>query len=271
MKSLRSFFAIIMMGVMVISTVSLGGCGKSEEKLKEIIETTLEEKYDEEFVCLDVWVNGGDSYYGVCYPKNNQELLFECLFYTNGDLISDGYASRVISERFSKKLHDLIGDSFNECFVYCYNNGDMFDDMTVQKIKDDEFTLDYYFKKRLETTNDNKITLNYTICFNTSAANKLTYEDEYDLILKSLKQIKQNSDVYGAELSFRMNLCFVPENIYNKCVDYFKENAQIKSSFQDMIEGYPERKYKRLIKFDIGIDIYKLTKDEYVKLRKEVN
>ena len=145
-----------MMGVMVISTGNLTGCGKSEKQLKEILATALEEKYEEEFVCLDVWGNGGDSYYGVCYPKGNNKLLFETIFYSNGSLLRDGYAARMVSEEFSEKLDNLMDKDFKKYFIYCYNNGNMYDDMTSQKIKNDEFTLDYYFEEHNKKYDDNK-------------------------------------------------------------------------------------------------------------------
>lgn len=70
-----------MMGVMVISTVSFAGCDfNSEEKLKETVTSALEDKYGEEFVCFDVWGNGGYSYFGVCAPKKTIALGLRLYF-----------------------------------------------------------------------------------------------------------------------------------------------------------------------------------------------
>ena len=41
-----------------MSTINLSGCGfHSENQLKQTLENALEDKYDEEFVCLDVWTS----------------------------------------------------------------------------------------------------------------------------------------------------------------------------------------------------------------------
>lgn len=61
----KKLISFIIMAVVFMSTINLSGCGfYSENQLKQTLENALEAKYDEEFVCLDVWGNGGSSYWG---------------------------------------------------------------------------------------------------------------------------------------------------------------------------------------------------------------
>lgn len=254
-----------------MSTIGLSGCGfHTENQLKQILENALYEKYGEEFVCLNVWGKAGDSYYGVCYPKSNDKLMFESLFYSKGNLICDYYPKSIVSNELSKEFDNALNHSFGNHFTYCYSNGGIYDEDTAQKIKDNEFTLSYYFKQYSNTYASNEMELNYTICIDTSDI-RIDYDEEWNSILNAINSIQEIGNTNEIDLSFRMNIYFVPNNIFNKCIEYFKENAQIRSSFQDIIEGYPEKKYKRLIRFDVGMDIFPITKEEYINQRKEVN
>jgi len=272
MRRLKTF---MMIGVILLSgLLNLTGCSKrySEKELKEIVQVALENKYQEEFICLDVWSSGGEGFQSVCYPKSNRDLLFETICLKDGNLVRDGYAASIVSKEFSEKFDNEVGSSLGTHFTYCNNAGNMYDDVTAEKISNGEFTLDYFFSTRLETHNNNELELYYTICFDTSGAGQLSFGDEYDEIINALENIKENANTeYGIELSYRMNLYFVPKDIYDDCIDYFEKNAEIRSVFQDMIEGYPVRKFNRLIKFDVGLNIFPITKDEYINQREEVN
>ena len=83
----KKLISFIIMAVVFMSTISLSGCGfHSENQLKQTLENALEAKYDEEFVCLDVWGNGGSSYWGVCAPEKNHDIRFEALFGADGHI-----------------------------------------------------------------------------------------------------------------------------------------------------------------------------------------
>lgn len=59
---LRKMAAVIIMGVLLITTLGLTGCGiQTKRNLKKVLEKALQERYNEEFVCLNVWANGGPS------------------------------------------------------------------------------------------------------------------------------------------------------------------------------------------------------------------
>ena len=131
----KKLISFIIMAVIFMSTISLSGCGfYSENQLKQTLENALEAKYDEEFVCLDVWANGGSSYFGVCYPKDNRELLFETLFSSNGTISYDKYSSMIVSKELANKLYDQLSGIFQEYYIYCYNFGIADDSATAAKI-----------------------------------------------------------------------------------------------------------------------------------------
>ena len=141
MKIAKKLLLILMSAVMMIGG---GGCSMlvSESQLKKTLENSLKEKYGEEFVCLDVWSNGGSSYWGVCCPKDNRELLFETLFSNDGHISYDKYSSTIVSKELANKLYDQLNGIFQEYYVYCYNFGIADDLDTAKKIKDDVFFLE---------------------------------------------------------------------------------------------------------------------------------
>ena len=93
----KKLISFIIMAVVFMSTISLSGCGfHSENQLKQTLENALEAKYDEEFVCLDVWGNGGSSYWGVCAPEKNHDIRFEALFGADGHIAEEGYYASML-------------------------------------------------------------------------------------------------------------------------------------------------------------------------------
>ena len=96
----KKLISFIIMAVVFMSTISLSGCGfHSENQLKQTLENALEDKYDEEFVCLDVWGNGGSSYWGVCAPEKNHDIRFEALFGADGHIAEEGYYAACVAEK----------------------------------------------------------------------------------------------------------------------------------------------------------------------------
>ena len=268
MKIAKRLLLILMSAVMMIGG---GGCSMlvSESQLKKTLENSLKEKYGEEFVCVDVWAGGGESYKGVCYPENNNKLMFESTFYSNGNLSYDYYPTSIVSNELSKEFDNVLQDSFGNHYTYCYDNGGIDDEDTAQKIKNNEFSLSYYFDKYSDAYS-NKMELNYTICVDTSDI-RIAYDEEWDILLKAINSIKEIGKANKMDTTFRMNMYFVPNGMFDKCMEYFKEHAEIRSDFREMIEGYPKQKYNRLIKFDIGLDIFPMSKEEYINQRKEIN
>ncbi|MCI8777478.1 MAG: hypothetical protein HFK00_08855 [Oscillospiraceae bacterium] len=276
---LRKMAAIIIMGVLLITTLGLTGCGfQTKRNLKKVLEKALQGRYNEEFVCLNVWANGGPSYFGVCYPKNNRDLLFEILFIDDGEISYDEYASMLASKELSKELYNQLSEVFQECYIYCYNYKVINDTVTAEKINSGEFNLDYFFETMHEQSDDD-LSLYYRICINKESGISATYEEEYKSLNKATQEIMKIGENHGVKLNLTFWLYFLPSDVYKDGIEYFNNHARARSEFEYIILG-EYRNLKREIRMDYDENIkpfsrkefepMPITQKDYVEMRKSL-
>ena len=260
----------------LFAMTALSGCSIiAEQNEKSLIEDALQKRYGEDFVCMRTWNNaaGGyydDSFYGLCHPKDDESLLFEILLNDDGSIRGDDYGSTIISRRFADIFDEQIGTKLGKHYTYCYNYGDLNDDVTGQMIANDEFTFEYYFNAISKTyTADNVLGLYFTICIDVSEQPSITYEEEYDLIVSALEYIFAIGITYNMNLKVYLDLYFVPNDIYDECLDYFGNNAR-RYAFDNIVEGFPKQ-YNRKIEIIFENNALNITKADYINLRKELN
>lgn len=264
MKRILTF--LLIGGMVVTSVISFSGCnGNSDKELKSVVEEALETKYAEEFECINFWSVGKDYYCGVCYPKDEPDLLFETLFYSDGDINADDYASSIISKMFIKEFDSQIKDIFNEHYTYCYNYGDLHDSKTAQIISNGNFTLDYYFPEMSKKYDNNELKLFFRICIPNSDNTDISYEEEYDIILNAFNTIHEIGEKYDVNLLFRLNMYFLSNQNYDDCKEYFENNATIKSDFDKITN-----EDNSLIKFDYENSVCTISKEEYCDKREGI-
>ncbi len=259
----------------LFAMTALSGCSIiAEQNEKSLIENALKERYGEEFVCMRTWNNaaGGyydDSFYGLCHPKDDESLLFEILLNGDGSISYDDYGSTIISKRFADIFDEQIGASIGEHYTYCCNYSILNDDITCQRIENDNFTFDYFFSSVCEKYDDNKLGLYYAICIDVSKQLDTSYEKEYDLIVSALEYIFAIGITYNMNLKVYLDLYFVPNDIYDECLDYFDNNAR-RYAFDNIVEGFPKQ-YNRKIEIIFENNAFNITKADYINLRKELN
>ena len=122
MKKAKKILLVLMSAVLMIECC---GCGIfiSERKLKKVLENALEEKYDEEFECFDVWSNRGDSYWGVCAPEKNHDIRFEALFLSDGkisEITYEGYYAACVAEQIEEDVQNELENVFNDFYLHSY-------------------------------------------------------------------------------------------------------------------------------------------------------
>ena len=271
----KKLISFIIMAVIFMLTISLSGCGfYSENQLKQTLENALEAKYDEEFVCLDVWANGGSSYFGVCYPKDNRELLFETLFSSNGTISYDKYSSMIVSKELANKLYDQLSGIFQEYYIYCYNFGIADDSATAAKITEGTFSLEE-FLKYMKTQSDSSLPISFRVCINTDSGIQATYEEEYERLNQAMDYIKQLGNIYNVNFELTYFLYFLPSEVYQKSVDFFCENAYPHTNFEYIALG-ENRSLNRCIRMDYDENINPfsrenestpITQEDYSKMR----
>lgn len=266
---MRMLRIILMIGVIIITTGNLTGCGKSEKQLREILATALEEKYEEEFVCFDVWGNGGYSYFGVCAPKKNHSIRFETLFFEGGKISYDGYYAANVAEQIEENVQKDLENIFNDFYLHSYMTVPLYsmedDDIYAQNVRNGSFELDEYIKLVSEKYVDPNYTtsISFVICVNTSAADKISFEEEYDKLFDTFTKIDElgiNAAIY---------LKFVPKKVYSECIKYLETYADAGGGFDNITRDYPV-KTSNTMSF-VNFRNTGFTKESYINQRKEVN
>ena len=266
----KKLISFIIMAVIFMSTISLSGCGfHSENQLKQTLENALEAKYDEEFVCLDVWGNGGSSYWGVCAPEKNHDIRFEALFGADGHIAEEGYYAACVAEKIEEDVQKELENVFNDFYLHSCMTVPLYsrenDDVYAENVRNELFDIDKYVNLANEKWKDPPC-ISFALCINSSSENKLSFDEEYENLYKIFTQIEKSG--IGTIPYIR----FLTKNVYSQCTDYFEAGGVIKSTFKDMVRNYPiqiSNTTTLFVSFQDGK--LKLTKDEYIKQRKEVN
>lgn len=276
---MKKFLSILLSCAFLVTlAICLTGCKGivTERQMKNKVEKALQEKYKEEFVCARIIPgrNLSGSYTTECYPVKNSDLLFDAQFHPdNMEMGVDYYPNAIAALEFAQMFDSNIGETLGTHFISCYHSSGTYDDDTTQAIIDGKFTLELYMSKRysynFQDSIGHKLREGFLICIDSSTLNA-SYDEEWDAIMNTLESIRQRGLDNSTDLCFRIWLFFVPENEYNIGLKYSESNIVSISYLEDLAVG-EEYKFSRVIHFDVGLDTNPITKDEYVKLRKEVD
>ena len=271
MKIAKRLLLILMSAIMMIEG---GGCSMfvSERQLKQRLENSLQEKYDEEFSCLDVWSNGGNSYWGVCAPEKNHDIRFTTLFLTGGKITYEGYYAACVAEKIEEDVQKNLENVFNDFYLHSCMTVPLVsrevDDIYAENVRNESFDIDEYVNLANEKWKNEAPSMSFYLCVNTSKSDKLNFEREYDM----LSDIFPKFDNMG--IGTIVYLKFMPEHKYLECIEYLETRANTNSTFDDMVRDYPVKvsDVNLNISFEGEDATYVLiTKEEYIKQRKEVN
>lgn len=256
----------------LFAMTTLSGC-TTETSVKNMIEEALEKRYGEEFVCHDTWYDNDGayyttSYYGLCSPKDSPDILFEVLINDEGRLWRDEYVSMTASKEFTNLFNEYVGNNWGEHYTYCYNYGMIYDEMTVPCFINGEFSLESYRKHIISLFDDNRLTLYYTICVNTSNQHDDAAK-EYKTLINALKHIYDITKSQGIELKFSLDIYFINSDVYHNCVDYIQNNAILRSDFCEIVDGKPHLKHECVIQIECENGKVSIDENEYIALRKE--
>lgn len=268
----KKLISFIIMAVVFMSTINLSGCGfHSENQLKQTLENALEAKYDEEFVCLDVWGNGGSSYWGVCAPEKNHDIRFEALFGADGHIAEEGYYAACVAEKIEEDVQKELENVFNDFYLHSYMTVPLYscenNDIYAENVKNESFDIDEYVSY-VKEKREWRTSITLIILVNSEKPNKLSFEEEYD----NLSDIMLHIEKLG--IGTIVYLKIIPEKEYLDCIEYLETCANTNSTFKDMVRDFPVKvsDVDLNISFEGEDATYVLiTQEEYIKQRKEVN
>ncbi len=271
MKKAKKILLILMSAVMMIGG---GGCSMfvSESQLKQMFENSLQEKYDEEFSCLDVWSNGGNSYWGVCAPKKNHDIRFTALFLTGGKITYEGYYAACVAEKIEEDVQMKLENVFNDFYLHSCMTVPLksreTNDIYAENVRNKSFDIDEYVNLANEKWKNDKPSLSFYLCVNTSVSDKLSFEEEYDMLSDIF--LKVNNMGVGTIVYLK----FMPEKQYLECIEYLEKCDYAYSTFDNMVRDYPLKAsdVNLNISFESENESYVLiTKEQYINQRKEIN
>lgn len=268
----KKLISFIIMAVVFMSTINLSGCGfHSENQLKQTLENALEAKYDEEFVCLDVWGNGGSSYWGVCAPEKNHNIKFKSLFLTGGKITYEEYYAACVAEQIEEDVQKRLENVFNDFYLHSYMTVPLksreVDDIYAENVRNKLFDIDEYVNLANEKW-QLRTSISIIILVNNVEPGKISFEEEYNTLSKIFEQINE----YG--INTIVYLKFIPKEEYSECIRYLETCASTNSTFDDMVRDYNIKvsPYDTNIDFEFeGNTPITITQEEYIKQRKEVN
>ena len=231
----------------------------------------MEAKYDEEFVCLDVWGNGGSSYWGVCAPEKNHNIKFKSLFLTGGKITYEEYYAACVAEQIEEDVQKRLENVFNDFYLHSYMTVPLksreVDDIYAENVRNKLFDIDEYVNLANEKW-QLRTSISIIILVNNVEPGKISFEEEYNTLSKIFEQINE----YG--INTIVYLKFIPKEEYSECIRYLETCASTNSTFDDMVRDYNIKvsPYDTNIDFEFeGNTPITITQEEYIKQRKEVN
>lgn len=104
--------------------VSLTGCNEwknyfhTEASLSRVAEKSLEEKYNEEFIIHDVWDKSQGTFFAVCSPKADEEIVFELVAWKDGSgLCHDEYEQAILANYIGEEIKAKVLKTYSSCLV----------------------------------------------------------------------------------------------------------------------------------------------------------
>lgn len=257
-SGIKIFIAVVI--ALILVPMAYAMCHFKEfrrEYYKMTIAHNLKTKYGEEFKCISVSIDGGAITF-VSYPKKDQSLLFDGLVGSY-----DTYPGAIISKDDSLILEEYMSSELGDVFVYCMpdiqSNSETTHMINVGRNTPDELRSVSYYPRRF-----------FYVILNVSFAQNRTFEDEYDMILRSTNEFiefyKQN---YDLDIVVDLGIIFVNSEEYEFAKTYFQTHVGTDFEFNREIMSLP-------IVMEIGkpdsrfVEKPLITKEEYVAQRRDI-
>lgn len=245
---------IKVLAILLLFCILLSGCNEwknyihTDASLTRAAEKALEKKYDEEFIIHKVWVACQTTFYAVCSPKSDEEVVFEAEIWKDGrGVYQDEYAEGVVAKQIREKLLSELPELFGECFVYV----SVWGKAKTEFSREAEITIDDYLKQ-VEGVQHCLI----HILVGKDRLQVKNIKKEYNYFEKNM--------IKGLVPEVGCGIYFVTEDVMKQSREYFQINAQGRTPYYDLIEECPH--------IGLGYSNWTINKtyEEYEKMRTEV-
>lgn len=211
--------------LMIFLALGVSGCSIFCPDRDDIAKKLLKEKYNEDFDILSSGEGHGilpyDTFKVVAAPKSNHNLLFEAKVEQEGAYMIDEYVEALVEDEIKQIVSGKISELTDGFFmkVYVAYGG--------TKIKSKESVT---IEKFRNISPDTPLVITLLLDKNKMAA--INAETEYRVL----------QELFLEELPYNAatEIYYTDGDILKKAEDYFKENAETYSNFDELIEGYKD-------------------------------
>ncbi len=221
-----------------ISACSIDFGSSQEEKRKNVILNDLENRYGEEFEIESIY-RDGDGYKAMCYPANDKELKFSCLYGKDGSLGYDFYVGALLAREETDCFRSSIGDKLGEIYVkgtYVLAISEGVPNRTNSNLSICDLIKkgDYSIRDIYDIYPINSIGFRVFID-KSSEVYSDDAESEYDVFAEAVNElVTKYRDDYGLNIFVSLEIYFLNEEDYKVVVEYFK-TGKYEDSYKSVI------------------------------------
>lgn len=276
------FVAAFLLMAFIVYMVFFGGIGRiSDAQRKARFEKLLEERYGEEFVCLethDQHTIGFDrpTYYeGSCAPKKDTSLVFDAYISISKDkgknnkLMCEEYPAAIAGRQLSELLLNDLDGIFGRCDAICNMGSSEDNDEVIERAKDGTLDWEFFYAKNPYLYGDIDHS-NFAAFFVLVDSSEFygSYEEEWDAFEAAKKKIVDTMAENGIELTVQIKLYFSPPDMYDKCLELlssYEKNAL--SKLWEYLNEYSDDSCK----YNRTMELFRYTRDEYIEKRADID
>lgn len=177
----------------------------------------------------------------------------------------DTYPNSIVGVQLQEQMQKKLSVYFPECFVYAYARAGKVTFSSREEVTIEEFV------KRSEDPS-----VRYSIGVNQNALQSEDYGEECDFLFECLAEMNEESAIDGTQ-----GVYFLPESAYNQYYEHYQEKISFAESRPEFLDDYSQIGMgfyvvdgsKTILMHGIcgSLESTKISKEEYIELRKEMN
>lgn len=202
--------------VMALSIFSLIGCSEIDKQQAADVEKLLKEKYDQEFKATHIGERYGtasnDTVTTYLHPSDKENVVFSAVMNKDGELVSDSYIPRLISDQLNQILKEELASKGIESDTYTFimNNEKSSFTETNPDISLDDYVTNYkpeYFSAHMIVKETPDLT-----------------PELFESALRAVYEAGLNTD-------YQVGIRVISADEYEECLEKFKELPEVSSSW----------------------------------------
>ncbi len=242
MKKIYSILLILIIGGLTI----MSGCSKS---LRNVAEDELRNKYEEEFIITEI-INEGDVFSCTASPASNPNLKFKVRMQNDGYCLEDDYFQAYFGDKVIDTLEPYINSFYQDSYIQ------LLDVDGQWKSSKDFRTMDM---EDIINESHCKGVILY-VFINGKIGTKQEYEKEYEFYTDKIDEMINQGNMVPIGIYFY----YLKDDNLIDIKNYYRSHIQSSQELAEMLRN------SNSFAANFGIDGVRVTKDNYIEERKEL-